>query len=175
MLCALKIPFRKGLTSQGWMNAKNSVKTLNCRALTIVRRYTMSVHYNVISRRNPKDPTAPDKYYGIVKSLDTYSLHQLAERIAAESSLSEADIYATLTAFLKTLPRVLNEGFIVSLGEFGSFRTSISTEGVEVESDFNVANIKKGKIIFAPGPLLKDAISTFKYVKNEPVDPAATT
>ena len=135
----------------------------------------MSVHYNVISRRNPKDPTAPDKYYGIVKSLDTYSLHQLAERISDESTLSEADIYATLAAFLKVVPKILNEGFIVDLGEFGAFRTSISTEGVEVESEFNAANIKKGKIIFAPGMLLKDAIRNFKYVKNEPVETAATT
>jgi predicted histone-like DNA-binding protein len=138
-------------------------------------RRILMIHYNVIERRNPSDPTQPNKYYGIVKSLDVYQMHQFASRISDESTLSEADINAAITAFLKTIPKVISEGFIVDLGEFGTFRASISTEGVDAADEFNNTKIKKCRIIYHPGELMRDSISTFKFTKNvSPTEPAST-
>jgi predicted histone-like DNA-binding protein len=134
----------------------------------------MSIFYRLFQRRNPQDVTAPHKWYGFVKSVAKYDLHRLATRISRESTISEADVYAVLTSFLGVVPMVLDEGFIVDLGEFGSFRTSIGTIGADAEADFTINNIIRRKIVFTPGKLLKNAIKNFTFRKqvNDTADPA---
>jgi predicted histone-like DNA-binding protein len=126
---------------------------------------TMSIFFKIHQRRNPLEPTAPPKWYGSVKSIGRYSLYKLATRISRESTISQADVYAVLTSFLGVVPLVLDDGYIVDLGEFGSFRVTISSEGAETEAEYTVANINKRKILFTPGKLLKHAIRNFELQK----------
>jgi predicted histone-like DNA-binding protein len=125
----------------------------------------MAIFFRTHQRRNPLEPTAPQKWYGAVKSIGSYSLYKLATRIARESTISEADVYAVLTSFIAMVPQVLDDGYIVNLGEFGSFRVTISSQGAETEAEYTVSNIEKRKILFTPGKLLKNAIRNFNFQK----------
>ena len=60
------------------------------------------------------------------------------------------------------------DGQSVKLGELGTFRLSLSSEGCENEADFNTSKIKSTKIIFSPGKFLKDNVDNvhFERVKN---------
>ena len=57
----------------------------------------------------------------------------------------------------------LQEGRIVRLGDFGSFRISVSSDGVTDKKDFNSSMLRPPRIIFTPGGELKDTKKTLEY------------
>ena len=101
----------------------------------------MSIKFRVVERGNPGNQAAPKKFYGVVKSVGRTTLFKLAKKIAQSSTVSLTDVYAVLMSFLEMLPNELEEGRTVSLGEFGSFKTTIKTEGAETREGFNSRNI----------------------------------
>jgi hypothetical protein len=61
----------------------------------------------------------------------------------------------------------LEDGQIVRLGDLGSLRVSLSSEGHVKEEDVNAASIKGAKTIFTPGLQIKEMLSTLKYTRVE--------
>jgi len=125
----------------------------------------MPINYVVTPRVNPKDLTAPRKFYAIAKSTGEETVRQLATEISKRNGLSTADVFAVLESFIDLVPERLAEGKIVRLGEFGSFSVSLSSEGVEKAEDFTAANVKSNSLNFRPGKLVQNALSTAEYKK----------
>jgi predicted histone-like DNA-binding protein len=59
----------------------------------------------------------------------------------------------------------LESGTIVRLGELGSLRISISSNGETNEEDVSVHSIKSSKCIFTPGKELKKMLKNLEYEK----------
>jgi predicted histone-like DNA-binding protein len=57
-------------------------------------------------------------------------------------------------------------GKSVSLGELGSLRMTLSSEGVENPDEFNVSMIKGVRVVFTPSVELKNAIANMKFEKG---------
>ncbi|MBC8385354.1 MAG: HU family DNA-binding protein [Candidatus Cloacimonetes bacterium] len=127
----------------------------------------MAVNYVVKQRFNPNDPEAPKKWYGIAKSTGNSTLRKISKKIESISTVSSIDTMAVLEAFLQVLPEELGEGRTVRLGDFGSFRITIMTEGVEEEKNFSSKNILRNKMVFTPGKEVKNALSFFEYRKED--------
>jgi predicted histone-like DNA-binding protein len=72
-------------------------------------------------------------------------------------------IYALVEVIMKSL----SNGQTVRLGDIGSLRVSISSEGKEKEEDISPAAIKKSKIIYSPGKRLKQMLNTLEYKKEK--------
>lgn len=125
----------------------------------------MSVNYSVIQRIKPGDAAAPRKYYALAKSAGEVSLRELSDLIADISTVSSIDTLAVLEALISVIPGQLLEGRIVRLGDFGSFRLNLSSEGVENEADFNKSHIKGVKLNFRPGKLIQNALKSVDYKK----------
>lgn len=125
----------------------------------------MAINYVLMQRVNPKDVTAPRKFYAVAKSTGEESTRQLATEISKRNGLSVADVFATIEALIDLVPERLEQGKIVRLGEFGSFSTSISSEGVEKQEDFTAANIKGNSMNFRPGKLVQKVLDTVDYTK----------
>jgi hypothetical protein len=53
------------------------------------------------------------------------------------------------------------------LGEFGSLRLSISSDGVDTLEEFNTGKITGVKVIFTPGVELKRAIEAVSFERTE--------
>ncbi len=121
--------------------------------------------YKLIERGNPGNPEAPKKYYATNVSKGKKGIAAISKDIADISSLSRGDISSTISNMVDQIPKYLLDGQSVSLGELGTLRMSFSSEGVENEADFNVNMIKKLKIIFTPGKLIKDEIKKAKFEK----------
>jgi hypothetical protein len=51
----------------------------------------------------------------------------------------------------------------VQLGDFGTMRLSLASEGVENSDDFTAANITGVKVIFTPSVELKKALKNIKF------------
>ena len=70
---------------------------------------------------------------------------------------------AVIEALLAAVPALLVEGKLVSLGEFGSFRLTISSDGSETPEVFNASFIKAPKVHFRAGREFSDVLKVVKY------------
>ena len=121
------------------------------------------MNYTVKERYNPKAPEEPRKYYAFPKTSGSVDLRELAKRISRESTVSMMDTLAVLEGIFQVIPDYLMEGNIVDLGQLGSLRLSISSEGAENPDEFTVSMIRKTNILFRPGSEFKDELATVKF------------
>lgn len=123
------------------------------------------VNIKSISKKNPQDLLAPEKFYAQAVYSGEVDLNELAYFAAKQSTVSKADCYAVLISLLEMIVYHLGEGKIVRMGDLGSFRVSVSSEGQELAEDLTVSAIKKAKIIFSPGADLTGMLKSLKYSK----------
>jgi predicted histone-like DNA-binding protein len=123
------------------------------------------INYRLVERSKPGDSTAVPKFYALAVSSGTSNLREVAEKISARSTVTTIDAYAVLEAFVNLVPEELAEGRIVKLGDFGSFRVGIKSEGVENADDFSQNLITKTKVYFRRGPEFSNKISNLDYKK----------
>lgn len=125
----------------------------------------MSVKYNAVPKRDPRDLSAPPKYYpSVVKSGET-GLRKLAKRIAEISTVSTIDTVANLEALLIVLPQELADGRIVKLGDFGTFWLRTKTQGSDTPDEVNAKNIINVLPRFTPGKEFKQVLDKINFKK----------
>ena len=127
----------------------------------------MAAKYNVVARKNPRDPDAASKYYPSFVTSGRVTLRQLAEQIANISTVSTIDTLAVLEALLKVLPEHLVNGEIVQLGDFGSFQLRIKSTGSETPEEVNASNIINVLPLFRPSKAFKQALRNTEFRKAE--------
>jgi predicted histone-like DNA-binding protein len=125
----------------------------------------MPAKFNVIARGNPRNPEEPKKYYPSFTSSGKVELRKLSEHIAEISTVSTIDTLAVLEAFLHVVPREMADGNIVDLGEFGSFRLRIKSQGSETAEEVNARSIINIFPHFRPGKVFKDIIRNTIFEK----------
>lgn len=103
------------------------------------------------------------KTYGRIKAGKRCDLRRLCKRISASCSLSSSDVMAAVEALQWAIGEELKEGNTVSLGDLGTFRLTVSTNGVERPADFNKSHVRKANIRFRPGPGLRAAMQEFTF------------
>src|SRR5258708_34964703 len=101
----------------------------------------MSVKFSVTPKKDPRNQEAAPKYYAVVKSNGRSDTNTVAKNINRMSTVSSVDTAAVLEAFLTVVPEELANGNIVELGDFGTFRVSVSSEGAEKAEDFTTRSI----------------------------------
>ncbi len=125
----------------------------------------MAVPYSVVERGNPGKPSQPKKFYASARSSGEISIRDLAKEIAEISTMSLPDVIGVLESVVMLVPRHISQGKIIRLGELGSLRISVSSEGEEKAEDVNAKSIKSNKFLFTPGKDLQKALKNVEYVK----------
>src|SRR5512139_2924352 len=125
----------------------------------------MSVKISVTPRKDPRDQNSQPKYYATVRSSGRTDAHAIARDINKMSTVSSVDTAAVLEAFMNVVPDALADGYIVELGDFGTFRVSVSSEGAETPEDVSSRNITDVRIVFQPGKRLKNLLSGAAFEK----------
>lgn len=126
----------------------------------------MTIKYKVIERGQPGVVGGGEKkFYASSTTIGELTLDKLTKRIAQNSTVGGADIRAVLYAMVEVMQDSLEEGEIVRLGELGSLRVSISSNGEASEKDVSSSSIKGSKTIFTPGPDLKKMLKNLEYEK----------
>ena len=122
----------------------------------------------LIERRKPGTKTGPGKFYASPVNVGKKTLRDIARDIAGRSSLTRGDIENVLTNFMECLPSYLRDGFSVQLGEFGTMRLTLSSEGAATVKAFKTEMIKP-RVTFTPGVELKAALreNSYETVKEE--------
>lgn len=131
----------------------------------------MPIRYKLIQRKDfTKDaPKDGKRFYAQLVSNGTVSLDELCESIAEETALTSADVKSIFDRLPRILRRHLSEGRNVQLGELGSIRPTLGSQGSLTKEGFNAATMmRKPGLMFTPGKLLqkmRDAM-TFLRVKD---------
>ena len=125
----------------------------------------MPIQYHLMERIKPTDPTAPKKHYAVTQSSGEVTLRQLADQIAEISTVSSIDTLAVLESLLQVIPRHLLDGKIIRLGDFVSFRVSISSSGADTPESFSKSMIKNVKLLFRPGKQISNELKKAEFAK----------
>ena len=130
----------------------------------------MTVKYKIVNRKNPLDRSAPAKYYASVKSSGHTNLQKLAFLIGEMSCINTLDTEAVIKALLKLIPIELADGKVVDLGEFGSYRLAIQSNGEDDSKDVTSTSIVKSRAYFRPGRQFREALKATKYQREVSAD-----
>ncbi|GGH26617.1 DNA-binding protein [Sphingobacterium alkalisoli] len=127
----------------------------------------MAINYNVVEIGKPGDLTAPKKFYARPVTAGEILLEDLAADISHASSVTEADVYAVLQSLVREIPRNISRGYIVRLGNLGSFRLGSNSTGNDTREEVNAANIVRTRLLFHAGKQLKTTLSNLTFKKVE--------
>lgn len=127
----------------------------------------MSISFNVVPKANPIDREQPVKYYAVAQSDGEADFRTLAKEIAEITTVSVPDAIAVLESLVMIIPRHIEKGEIVRLGELGSLRITINSEGSDTAEAVNASNVKKAKYRFTPGSELQQTLKLLKYSKSK--------
>ena len=126
----------------------------------------MSIKFKVIEKGQPGVAGGGEKkFYASPVMSGELSLDGLTKSIEKISTVSGADIRAVVYAMVDVMQGSLADGNIVRLGELGSLRVSLSSEGKADANEVNASAIKNTRVIFTPGKAIKDMLKTASFTK----------
>jgi predicted histone-like DNA-binding protein len=124
----------------------------------------MALLFNKTQRGNPSNPGAPKLWYPILKSVKLVKEKEVAKLLADETTLNPKEAEMAVSQLLKVVTNLLLEGHTVELGELGSFRLTISSEGSATEEEVTANNIKKLNLRFTESEEFKAALKKATFV-----------
>lgn len=125
----------------------------------------MAIKYKVVQKGLPGKSGSEKKFYASAKTSGEKTLAALTRDIEKVSGQSSSDVKVVINSLVDIIQKSLSDGQAVRLGDLGSFRVSISSEGKSSEKEVNAKSIKNSKIVFTPGKSLKTMLSDLKYEK----------
>ncbi|MDR1345354.1 MAG: DNA-binding protein [Bacteroidales bacterium] len=105
------------------------------------------------------------KYYATPVHGKEITLDGLTKAIEKTSTVNGADIRAVLYAMVEEAVLGLSEGRIIRLGDLGSLRITLSSEGKETPEAVTGSAVKKAGVIFTPGSKLQEMLKVAKFTK----------
>ena len=106
------------------------------------------------------------KFYASAVQGQEASLDALTKGIEKTCTVNGADIRAVLYSLVDEAVGDLSDGRIVRLGDLGSLRITLSSEGKATAEELTADAIKEAGVIFTPGPKLKAMLAAAKFTKE---------
>jgi len=125
----------------------------------------MAIRYVSTQVRNPLDPSAPKKFYLIQKSVGSIGRDYLIKDTVRNTSLTPMEAATAIDYLFNAIPRLLELGFTVQLGELGYFRVTIKSEGSDLMEDAAPDKIKSIHLRFIPGEEIRKRVNDFSVEK----------
>jgi predicted histone-like DNA-binding protein len=127
----------------------------------------MSIKFKVIGRGEPGVVGGGTKKFYASPVMDgEMNLNDLTKSIEKICTVSGADIRAVLYALVDVSVDSLSNGRIVRLGDLGSMRVSLSSEGQLTAEEVKASSVKSSSVIFNPGTRIKEMLANVKFQKN---------
>ena len=126
----------------------------------------MPVNYDFY--KNPKlaDKEEKTHLHARVVPKGTVSSDELAEEIHDRSTLSTADITATLVALADITAEKLRDGQRVYIKGIGYLQMTLQCPPVESESEIRAESVRFKSVAFRPDAQLKERLSTTHFVRQ---------
>ena len=113
--------------------------------------------YNVIARKNPINKAV--KFYAQLTSPNPVNCQQLSKSISEKCTVTIHDVKAVLSVLEEEIVNHLRNGDSVRLGDVGTFRATLSTEGAMTREAFASKNIMRVNVRFLPSSNMRHKLS----------------
>jgi predicted histone-like DNA-binding protein len=123
----------------------------------------MPLFYKKVQRGNPSNPAAPKLWYPILKSVGLVKEKKLAKLLADETTLNPKEAEMSLYQLFKVIINQLLEGHTVQLGELGSFRLTIRSDGSATAEEATATKIKAIQLHFTASEALRKELQHATY------------
>ena len=123
------------------------------------------LRYKIIKQRNALDENKKEMYYPRLTGRTKYDINDIADLISKQSSLSKADVIATLVSLETLIPDLLTSGYTIKLGELGTFSLQANTQISEKEDQVTWRSFKKLIVRFKAGKALKILLQDVNFKK----------
>ncbi len=127
----------------------------------------MAINYLVRSRKLTTAEGKQEFFFAQSIGNGVTSMEHLQKLIARISALSEGDVRSVIMNLSSLIADELSAGRIVELGDLGRMRIGLRSKGSKKEEDFKLQSIKKLKVLFHPGSLIRDRLSTAPLIRFE--------
>lgn len=117
----------------------------------------MGVKFKLVTKRNLGDDKGetPEKIYAQIVAGDYISNDEFIEEVADSSGVGSAGVKAVLDRVNVVLVRHLQHGRRVAVGELGTFRYTLGSDGVTDIAKFDTNLIREPRVRFYPGKALR--------------------
>lgn len=105
------------------------------------------------------------RYFAKVIASKVITLEKISKFIGMTGTFAECEVNAFLAAIVDAILHYLIDGNIIRLGELGSLRLKLRSEGRDNKNDVDVSCIKDVCIVFTPGKRLKKMLKKIEYKK----------
>ena len=127
----------------------------------------MSIKFKIIERGEPGVVGGGTKKFYASPVMDgEMNLVDLTKAIEKICTVSGADIRAVLYALVDVSVDNLSNGTIIRLGDLGSMRISLSSEGLPTAEEVKASSIKGTSVIYTPGTRIKEMLASAKFQKE---------
>lgn len=123
----------------------------------------MPLNYSIVLLGNPRKPDDPKKAYARSQVSKELTLKGLSQRVAAQTTVSRADVSAVLISVVENMIEALRDGEQVDFGELGKFRLQATSRGADSAEVFTATNITGVNIQFVPGDDLKKIFNGMSF------------
>ena len=124
----------------------------------------MALLFNKIEKGNPSDPSAPKRWYPVLKSTKLVKEKEVAQKLAEETTLNPKEAEMAVSQLLKVVTVLLLEGHTVQLGELGSFRVTLSSEGSATPEEVTANKIERINVRFTESEALKTTMKKATFI-----------
>lgn len=112
-------------------------------------------------KRAMKKPISKQiKYYPMIAACTPITIKDVVAQIEKTSTVSSADIKATIDSLEFVVIQALKDGKSVRLGDLGSFRPTFTSNGVLNAKDVSATLIKDVRVRFTPSSKMRLELST---------------
>ncbi len=119
------------------------------------------IKYIIQGKKNPLKKTEI-KYYPQMAPSTPMTLAQIVKRVEKRSTVSSADVKAVLDALQYEVIEALENGNSVRLGDLGSFRLTMKSQGVKTVAEAKKKGaqlIKKVNVQFTKSTTMRDTLT----------------
>ena len=124
----------------------------------------MSILYSKVQRVNPRDLTAPKKWYIVPQRVEQKTEKEIAEALTKNTTLNRGEASMVLDELQAVILSSLLDGYSVQMGDWGSFQLTVSCTGTDTEQECTADKITAVNIRFRPGKEMKEAIAKATFV-----------
>ena len=128
----------------------------------------MAIKFKAIEKAQPGVAGGGQKkFYASAQSNGDLTLAGLTRLIEKSSTVSGADIRAVLYAMVEAMEGALENGQIVRMGDLGSLRVSLSSNGEATADAVKASSVNNARVIFTPGKGIRKMLSDLSFEKVE--------
>ena len=121
------------------------------------------IYIKSMSRLNPQDVNAENKFYAKAISQGVIDFERLAYLVSNQCTVRESDCYAVLLALEHNIMDELKQGKVVQLGGLGNLQVGVSSNDEVLTENVSGNSVKKAHMNFRPGAKLRDMLEIVKF------------